>query len=100
MINLTDLYIMSDKTYIVDMNDIMDKLNQDDNITKTKITKDEFVNNYIYKIMMPYILFLKIMLSDDKIYKKLKKNDKIDQKELNNINLYFLMELIKKQINN
>lgn len=100
MINLTDLYIMSDKTYIVDMNDIIDKLNQDDNITKTKITKDEFVNNYIYKIMMPYILFLKIMLSDDKIYKKLKKNVKIDQKELNNINLYFLMELIKKQINN
>lgn len=89
---------MSNKSNIVNMNNIINELKLNEEPTKTN--KDEYVNNYIYKIMMPYILFLKIMLSDDKIYKKLRKNDEIDQKECNDINLYFLMELIKKQINN
>lgn len=89
---------MSNKSNIIDMNNIMNELKL--NKEQTKTNKDEYVNNYIYKIMMPYILFLKIMISDDKIYKKLRKNDIKDQKEYNNINLYFLMELIKKQINN
>ena len=39
-----------------------------------------------------------IMMSDDKIYKKIKKNQKKTDEELNEINLYFLMEIIKKRI--
>jgi hypothetical protein len=60
--------------------------------------KDAFLDAYIAKLFIPYIIYLKIVLSDDEIYKNLKKN--IKKKDFNMINLYFLMEIIKKNICN
>ncbi len=56
------------------------------------MTLETDIDNYIYEIMMPYMIYLKMILSDKKVYKKLK-NSK-DEK----LNLYFLMEIIKKKI--
>ena len=57
--------------------------------------KDESINRFIEDLFVPYIVYLKITLSEDEIYKKLKKNKTIESEK---INLYFLMEIIKKKI--
>jgi len=69
------------------------------NITSYERKKHIFIDNHIMNIFLPYIIYMKIILSDDKIYKKIKKNQKnLDKSEFNIINLYFLMEIIKKKI--
>ncbi len=65
-------------------------------LTKSTEEKDKFVDNFIYKTMMPYILYMKLMLNDDEIYEKLKSNQ--NQTNPEKINLYFLMEVLKKRI--
>ena len=60
--------------------------------------KQNYIDTYIHKLMIPYILYLNIVLSDDNVYKKLKKHDK--NNGINKTNLYFLMEIIKKNIEN
>lgn len=59
------------------------------------MNKDELINKYVYDLMMPYIIYLRMLLSDKKIYNRLKKNKNIEDEKLN---LYFLMEIIKKKI--
>ena len=71
---------------------------ENSNIKKNSKKKDEFLDAYIIKLFMPYIIYLKMVLSDDEIYKNLKKN--LKKKNFNLINLYFLMEIIKKNICN
>ena len=61
-------------------------------------TKDEIIDKFIYDLMMPYITFLKITLSEDSVFDKVKKD--IDNNKLSETNLNFLMELIKKKIIN
>lgn len=68
------------------------------NIKRNSRKKDEFLDAYIIKLFLPYIIYLKVVLSDDEIYKNLKKN--IKKKDFNLINLYYLMEIIKKNICN
>ena len=68
------------------------------NIKRNSRKKDEFLDAYITKLFLPYIIYLKVVLSDDEIYKNLKKN--IKKKDFNLINLYYLMEIIKKNICN
>ena len=60
--------------------------------------KQVYIDTYIHKLMMPYILYLNMILSDDKVYKKIKKHEK--NNGINKTNLYFLMEIIKKNIEN
>lgn len=57
--------------------------------------KDECIDRFIEDLFVPYIVYLKMTLSEDEIYKKLKKNKTIESEK---INLYFLMEIIKKKI--
>jgi len=80
---------------IIDMNNAMNILNINEHLNK-KISKNELIDDYIYKLMMPYIVYLKFLLSNKNVYKKIKKN--ISNHDLNKIDLYFLMEVIKKQI--
>lgn len=94
----------NNSNHIINMSETINEMNNDE-LTKTlsdncyNLSKDEFINKYIYKIMMPYIIFLKLILSDDNVYKKFRRNQKkFNQEDLNKINLYFLMEIIKKQI--
>ena len=68
------------------------------NKNKNSKKKDAFIDAYIIKLFLPYIIYLKMVLADDEIYKNLKKN--IKKKDSNIINLYFLMEIIKKNICN
>jgi hypothetical protein len=94
---------------IVDMNPLMDILSETINQTSISTPKHtstqsyekkkfEFINNHVSKLLLPYYFYLYIMMSDDNIYKKIKKNQKKKDKELNEINLYFLMEIINKKI--
>ena len=59
-------------------------------------TKTEIIDNFIYDLMMPYITYLKITLENDNIYERLITD--IDNNKTNEINLYVLMEIIKKKI--
>ena len=88
---------------IVDMNHILNNFDNFDNFDNHNITsnveKHTFIDNHIMNIFLPYIIYMKIILSNDKIYKKIKRNQKnLNTSELNIINLYFLMEIIKKKI--
>ena len=60
--------------------------------------KQKYIEAYISRLLMPYVLYLNMILSDNDNYKKIKKQKKNDG--LNKINLYFLMEIIKKNIEN
>ena len=71
---------------------------QNKKIKKNNKKKDAFLDAYIIKLFLPYIIYLKIVLSNDEIYNNLKKN--IKKKDFNLINLYYLMEIIKKNICN
>ena len=57
--------------------------------------KDENIDKFINDLFIPYIIYLKMTLSEDEIFKKFKKNKTIESEK---INLYFLMEIIKKKI--
>jgi uncharacterized membrane protein YciS (DUF1049 family) len=57
-----------------------------------RINKDQFIENFIFNLLLPYIIYLKLMLSNDQIYKKLKRNK--SNNYLNTFNLNFLKELI------
>jgi len=59
------------------------------------MSKDECINKFIEDLFIPYIVYLKITLSKDETYKKLKKNKTIESEK---INLYFIIEIIKKKI--
>ena len=68
------------------------------------MNKDELIDNYVYELMMPYIIYLRTLLSDKKIYKRLKKKKskevevEAEEVETEKLNLYLLMEIIKKKI--
>lgn len=64
---------------------------------KHKITKDEYVNNLIYKIVMPYIMYLKIMLSNDNVYNQMRESEN-NFDECDNVDLNILIKLIEKQL--
>ena len=57
-----------------------------------RINKDQFIENFIFNLLLPYIIYLKLMLSNDEIYKKLRRNK--SNNYLNTFNLNFLKELI------
>ena len=60
--------------------------------------KQKYIDDYINKLMMPYILYLNMILSDENVYKKIRKQKK--NNGINKTNLYFLMEILKKNIEN
>ena len=45
------------------------------NIKRNSRKKDEFLDAYITKLFLPYIIYLKVVLSDDEIYKNLTPQD-------------------------
>lgn len=56
--------------------------------------RDDEINEFIYKLMLPYMYILKIILTKDDNFEKIKNNNQ------NKININFLEEIIKKHINN
>jgi hypothetical protein len=105
----------TNSNHIVDLNpifDIFNNLGQESNSgsdsdneinnqanSNFSTEKDKFIEKHLNSLFFPYYFYMKSLMYDDKIYKKLRKNQKgSDNKELNEINLYFLMEIIKKRI--
>ena len=75
--------------------DQIDQTDQTDQLDKI-IKKDVFIQKFIFELLMPYFLYLYLIMSDNSIYKKIKKTK--SKIKMNQINLYFLMEIIKKKI--
>jgi len=57
-----------------------------------RINKDQFIENFIFNLLLPYMIYLKLYLSNDKIYKKLRRNK--SDNHFNEFNLNFLKEII------
>ena len=92
----------TDLTHTIDLNpvfDIMNITNPSNELWKSESDKDESIDEYINSLFLPYYIYMKLLMNEDNIYNKIKKNQQgSDSKELNIINLYFLMEIIKKKI--
>jgi hypothetical protein len=63
-------------------------------IDSSSINNDDDINNYIFKIIIPYTMLLKIMLSDDKTYKQMKKNYDKYSLDCNEIDIEFLIKIL------